>query len=887
MGVWSGRITFRIIGGDSGHLVIFLRLHIMFRFNTISSLFILCNLILWSSPVQGQCLPVPPFPVQNCTQTVSNGPVSLNNVSDVICLTGSGNIGTVNFNAAGTLIIEAGATFSGGISANNGGTLIVKGTFDWTGAQNLASGFDIYIDSTGQLNKSGDLTLNNSTNQLVNLGSLDIASNLTFVGDLFNAGTLTAQGININSTNSRLSNSGSLSSAGFLNVNGGAYAENCGDLEVGVNLEINSGATFINYCDLVVHDFVQQLSAFENYGVFIAGTSGSGDGFLHQGNTTLHGGSVIVTKDFFWSSSGPIELTGDASIVVASSVLNAQNEVTALNAPGRLRVASGASLSGTGTLDVCDIDPISTGDNPTAPNVTFPAGVAALINVGGSAALNLRACDPQADIPESCDGDTTIVVIDPCDTTNLQIAFTTIDVDCNGDSTGSISASVSGGTAPYQYVWSTGDSSVSIGDLPAGNYTLCVFDANGCTAKRSVDIAEPAPVGVTVVVTDADCGLLGEAQANAVGGTPPYSYLWSNGATTSLATGLFPGMYTVQVVDANGCLASADANIGRSFGPQAALDCCADTAICAGSNVDLPVDLSGPGPWDLTYAVNGVPVTVTATQSPYIISLSPTAVTTVELLGVATANCSSPGEACGFTTIGVNNCSPCNNPCPDNCFYTELVNSTVNGSCQTMTLRVSCDGTCRRALSNMTISIPCGSFQGGSTTAGFPVIATNPNGDPNSGLHGIKVDNINNFCENGGIDTFEVTYTVCFDADDCGTSICDPLVAFKAGTCVFYGDADAHSSANLLQLRTYPSPGNGPLFIQLEVMEEVQVQAEVVSALGGQIVFEEDFGVQRAGAVKTYSWDGIGCGGQQVLPGLYLLRIKAGDEEISTKIIRE
>lgn len=366
----------------------------------LNRLLLVCVLLVatWvSGSLQAQCPVIPTIPAPSCTQSSNGSNLNINQSSDVVCVNGSGNMGTVNFNQAGTLIIEAGQTVSGGINANNGGTLIVRGTFDWNGSANLGGIFEIYVDAGGTLNRAGDLTFNSGNHVFVNEGTVNITNNLTYVGSFYNNGPLVANGFNMNTSPATLVNgaNGSIDVAQFLNVNSAAVLDNCGEIEVGINLEINSGSTVRNYCTMIVEGFTQQLATFENYGVFISGLTGGGDGFLTQGvSTTLGDGSILITKDFFWSTNGPIEVIGTARIIVAQSALNASNQLDSLFGPARLRISQGAQLIGTGTLEICDIDPISTGDNPTAPNVTFPAGVAGLVNVASTATLSLSSCDP-------------------------------------------------------------------------------------------------------------------------------------------------------------------------------------------------------------------------------------------------------------------------------------------------------------------------------------------------------------------------------------------------------------------------------------------------------------------------------------------------------------
>ncbi|HWB62355.1 MAG TPA: T9SS type A sorting domain-containing protein, partial [Chitinophagales bacterium] len=128
------------------------------------------------------------------------------------------------------------------------------------------------------------------------------------------------------------------------------------------------------------------------------------------------------------------------------------------------------------------------------------------------------------------------------------------DVGCNGQSTGGITVSVSGGTSPYTPNWSNGANTDTLSQLSAGTYTLTVTDANGCSTTLSDGIAEPQPLTDSVTSTNATQGASdGTATATPTGGTAAYHYAWSNGATTQTITGLNAGVYYVTITDAHGC----------------------------------------------------------------------------------------------------------------------------------------------------------------------------------------------------------------------------------------------------------------------------------------------------------------------------------------------
>ncbi|MBK9017083.1 MAG: T9SS type A sorting domain-containing protein [Saprospiraceae bacterium] len=136
-------------------------------------------------------------------------------------------------------------------------------------------------------------------------------------------------------------------------------------------------------------------------------------------------------------------------------------------------------------------------------------------------------------------------------TINLNLAVQ--HVACNGASTGSIASTVSGGTAPFTYLWSNGATTSSISNLPAGTYSLIVTDNLGCTKSQSVTVNQPPALALTFSNSPGSCGANGTSTANVTGGTAPYSYLWSTGATTPNILNLAPGSYSVTVTDANNC----------------------------------------------------------------------------------------------------------------------------------------------------------------------------------------------------------------------------------------------------------------------------------------------------------------------------------------------
>src|SRR5690606_24530642 len=137
---------------------------------------------------------------------------------------------------------------------------------------------------------------------------------------------------------------------------------------------------------------------------------------------------------------------------------------------------------------------------------------------------------------------------------------------------GSATVTVSGGTAPYTYLWNdtTAQTTATATGLVAGTYQVTVTDANNCTTTTTVTIAEPVLLEASIALTNVvnvSCfdGNDGSAMVTVSGGTAPYTYLWNdaNTQTTATATGLAAGTYMVTVTDANNCITTTTVTIAE------------------------------------------------------------------------------------------------------------------------------------------------------------------------------------------------------------------------------------------------------------------------------------------------------------------------------------
>lgn len=140
------------------------------------------------------------------------------------------------------------------------------------------------------------------------------------------------------------------------------------------------------------------------------------------------------------------------------------------------------------------------------------------------------------------------------------------NISCYGGSNGEATVTGSGGTLPYTYQWSDGQSLATASNLSAGNYSVKITDANGCTDSDNITITEPPVLTASIPNVsnyngyNISCngGSDGWATAEGGGGVPGYTYQWSDGQNTATATNLSAGYYEVTVTDLNGCTETSD-----------------------------------------------------------------------------------------------------------------------------------------------------------------------------------------------------------------------------------------------------------------------------------------------------------------------------------------
>ena len=159
-----------------------------------------------------------------------------------------------------------------------------------------------------------------------------------------------------------------------------------------------------------------------------------------------------------------------------------------------------------------------------------------------------------------------VTINGPTNFTPIYFNGSSEDALCHNDSSGILSVLPSGGSDPYDFLWSTEETSSSI-NVPAGNYRLTISDSYNCSKDTSFSVNEPAQILAYVYVTpDTNSAGKGAISLDVFGGTSPYSIVWNDlqNQTGDSAINLFAGEYIAQINDSRLCLREIELTVPNS-----------------------------------------------------------------------------------------------------------------------------------------------------------------------------------------------------------------------------------------------------------------------------------------------------------------------------------
>jgi len=247
----------------------------------------------------------------------------------------------------------------------------------------------------------------------------------------------------------------------------------------------------------------------------------------------------------------------------------------------------------------------------------------------------------------SCITTTNVTIIQPAAVLNGSVVAT--NVLCSGSSTGTVTLTVTGGTSPYTYLWSNAAVTKNLTNVAAGTYTVTITDAGGCITTASATITQPATALTgTTIVTNELCsgGNNGAINLTVSGGTAPYTFLWSNSATTEDISSLTAGSYSVKVTDANGCFINSASQVTE----PAKL-----TIEEAHTDATCPGDLDG----SITLTITGGTQPYHIIWSDFLYLNSPTRTATDTTYGVVISDTNGCAASLHNIVVGFSNGSSC------------------------------------------------------------------------------------------------------------------------------------------------------------------------------------------------------------------------------------
>jgi gliding motility-associated-like protein len=282
---------------------------------------------------------------------------------------------------------------------------------------------------------------------------------------------------------------------------------------------------------------------------------------------------------------------GQTNGAVAISTSGGANPVTFLWSNGRTTSNNSGLAAGTYTVTVSDGNGCTTTRTTTVtqPSLLTTSSVPAniLCNSAATGSIDLTVSGGTAtynyswsngsttqDISQLSAGsyNVTITDINGCTSTNgatitqpSAITLSTVpsNVSCFGGNNGTANLNINGGTNPYSYNWSNGQTTEDLSNLAIGTYNVTVTDNNNCTSTSSVALTQPTAVVSSTTVTNVLCNAAsgGAVNLSVSGGVSNYTFNWSNGANVQNISGLNAGTYQVTITDNNGCTSTNAATV--------------------------------------------------------------------------------------------------------------------------------------------------------------------------------------------------------------------------------------------------------------------------------------------------------------------------------------
>ncbi len=275
-------------------------------------------------------------------------------------------------------------------------------------------------------------------------------------------------------------------------------------------------------------------------------------------------------------------------------------------------MSGGGEICEEGTMDPIDITIDFTGDAPWTFVYTDANGVSqppittsdnpyifTVMEAGNYGLVSVESSDGECEGTVSGSVDITLV--------QIQIQGTTETATCTL-ANGSIDVTgVTGGDAPYTFLWSSGETTEDLTDVAPGSYTVTATDVNGCEGEQTFTVDDtPNEPNVTATTTESICGSdNGSIDVSVSGGDSPYTYDWDNGETTEDLDDIPAGTYIITVTGADGCTTELSVTLNNDDPPIIITANIISNTTCIGGNGSITTTvMPDPPPGGGTYTYN-------------------------------------------------------------------------------------------------------------------------------------------------------------------------------------------------------------------------------------------------------------------------------------------
>jgi len=370
-----------------------------------------------------------------------------------------------------------------------------------------------------------------------------------------------------------------------------------------------------------------------------------------NGSATASPSGGTPSYAYSWTPSGGTNATAStlAAGTYTCTITDASGCVTTITATITQPTAISSSITST--------DPTCGGGNNGTAGVTVSGGTPGYTynwspsGGTGANASNLGPGSYTCTITDA-NGCTQTQSVTLSQAPGISVTASQTNLQCNGVSTGSATVSAGGGTPPFTYSWSpSGGTGATASGLAAGSYTCTITDAAGCTQTQTFSITQPAALTISSTGDNACQGQGGTISAAAGGGTPGYTYSWSNSLPNGASQNVNPTQtttYTVTVTDANGCSNNTTVVYTVNPNPVAAFS-------MPGTNGVLNLSISTGGPQQVCLTNGSTGATVygwtmdggsPSTQQNPCFTVSDTGYYCFELIAATTQGCIDTTEQC-------------------------------------------------------------------------------------------------------------------------------------------------------------------------------------------------------------------------------------------------